>query len=91
MSIHTYTLLHSHLLGTGCGRARVVTEALFTISTSMSGSARTAELVYLALLHQGSNYSHLVSLPSLHCDPLLHDKCTHSHADPKVSRARNTS
>eukprot|EP00966_Prymnesium_polylepis_P066511 1544112-Prymnesium_polylepis.1 len=57
----------------------------------MSGGVWTAELMYLALLHQGSNHSHLSSHPSLHCDPLLHDKCTRSLADPKVSRARNAS
>jgi hypothetical protein len=55
----------------------------------MSGSVWTAELMYLALLHQGSNHSHLSSLPSLHYDLSLHDKYHFSHADPKASRARN--
>ena len=70
----------------------MVTEALtYHLPTSMSGSVWTAELMYLALLHQGSNHSHSSSLPSLHCDLSLHDKYHFSHADPKVSRARNTS
>ena len=57
----------------------------------MSGSVWTAELMYLALLHQRSNHSHLSSLPSLHCDLSLHDKYHFSHADPKASRVRNAS
>ena len=54
----------------------------------MSGSVWTAELMYLALLHQGSNHSHCQAFTvTFHCD----DKYHFSHADPKVSRARNTS
>ena len=30
-------------------------------------------------------------LPSLYCAPSLHDKCTRSHANAKVSRAHNAS